>query len=100
MRSYSGAHIRWAIRVEESGLCTPDFLDREASRHGYYLTDEDYQKKVEQARHFVFDELPVRSGAELQERLVYYLLQFFDVETARTLYNRIIMILSQKNYKN
>lgn len=94
--SYSAAHIRWAIRVEESGLPTPDFLSEAASKYGYYLEDEGYQKKVERARHFIFDELPERTGFELRERLIYYLLQFFNVEDARDIYNRIITILSHK----
>jgi hypothetical protein len=96
--SYSAAHIRWAVRVEESGLPTPDFLNRMARTKGYYLEEENYQKKVEQARHFIFDELPERSGSELQERMVYHLLQFFNVEDSRLIYNRIIMILSHKNH--
>jgi hypothetical protein len=81
VRGYGLRHIIWAINVEESGLCTQDFLDKQASLvDKNYLTGERFQEDVERARHFIFDEPPLLGGTEFQERLIYHLRNFTDNE--------------------
>ena len=79
VRGYGLSAIRWAVKVEGSGLATPDYLDKQASAEDrHYLTDESFQEDVERARHFIFDELPLLGGTEFRERLIYHLKNFTD----------------------
>jgi hypothetical protein len=94
------AHIRWAVEVEKSGLCTPDYLDQEATRVGlHYLTHEIFQSRVEQQRGWLFDEMPRMYPDTLwfREMLVDYMARF-DVteEERRSLIASILRIVHQK----
>lgn len=77
VRGYSLGHIKRAIEVEKSGLCTQDYLDGRATiEDKHYLSDENFQSDVERARHFLFDELPALGGTEFTEKLIYHLRNF------------------------
>lgn len=96
VRGYELGHIDWAIKVEKSGLCTQDFLDKAASAQNlHYLTDEDFQSDVERARHFLFDELPLLGGTEFHEKLTYHLLNF--TKEPYGLFNEIIGIIQSRS---
>lgn len=92
IRGYSLGHIKLAIEVEESGLCTPDYLDQKAARlDKNYLTDERFQESVERARHFIFDELAMLEPKVRKERLMAHLSNFTtDEDEKKELYEKVI----------
>lgn len=96
VRGYGLGDIRWAVKVEKSGLCTPDYLDRHANTEDrHYLKDELFQADVERARHFIFDELPLLGSVEFKKRLMCHLLNFTkDNNQLMTLYNEILEIVT------
>lgn len=97
VRGYGVGHICWAVNVEKSGLCTQDYLDKEATlKDKPYLRDEGFQADVERARHFVFDELPLLGGTEFKEKLIYHLRNFTshdDEPEMAELYDEILRIV-------
>jgi hypothetical protein len=95
VRGYGLSHIRWAVKVEGSGLCTQDYLDKEASTEDkHYLSEESFQADVERARHFIFDELPLLGGTEFRERLMYHLRNFTENDNQLVdIYNEIVAIV-------
>jgi hypothetical protein len=95
VRGYGLSHIRWAVKVEGSGLATPDYLDKQASTEDkHYLSEESFQADVERARHFIFDELPLLGGTEFKERLMYHLRNFTENDNQLIdLYNEIVAIV-------
>jgi hypothetical protein len=59
-REYGIQHIRWACRVQKSNLSTPDFMAKIAAKqNAFYLTKDEFVDKVESARRFLFEELPI-----------------------------------------
>ena len=99
VRGYGLSHIRWAIKVEGSGLATPDYLDKQASTEDkHYLSDEGFQEDVERARRFIFDELPLLGGTEFSERLMYHLRNFTeDNYVLALLYSSIMDIVTKSS---
>jgi len=99
IRGYGLSHILWAIKVEGSGLATPDYLDKQASADDkHYLSEERFQEDVEKARHFIFDELPLLGGSEFRERLMYHLRNFTENDLqVMVVYNDIMEIVTKSS---